>query len=275
MGEFTLRKGAVIAAVVATFATFGCGGGAGEEVRAFAEVQASEFAFALDSSDPSRAIFRVTTTEPMICAIIWGEDDRFGRFNSSLAMNGTGIVQHDVVLPDVDSTRTYSFVVSGVTASGHMYRSEKGEFSLRGSSPTTPRDEPAGVNVARGARVSGFSSEFSAAFAASNAVDGDSKTEWATAGDGDRGFIEIDLGRVRRVTAVAYLTRSMADGSSVTTTFALTVDGQLVGTFAAGTVANPRPAAVEFSGKVLRFDVEESTGGNVGAVEIGIYSTAA
>ena len=38
----------------------------------------------------------------MICAIVWGEDDSFGRFNNSQSMNGTGIVDHDVVLPEVE-----------------------------------------------------------------------------------------------------------------------------------------------------------------------------
>lgn len=56
-------------------------------VHPFEDVQASDMTFEADPSDPTRAIFRVTTTEPMICAIVWGPDASYGQFNNSLAMN--------------------------------------------------------------------------------------------------------------------------------------------------------------------------------------------
>jgi hypothetical protein len=65
----------------------------------FEDVQATEFVFENDATFPGREIFRVVTTEPMICAIVWGETQSLGNFNNSLAMNGTGIVEHDVFLP--------------------------------------------------------------------------------------------------------------------------------------------------------------------------------
>lgn len=71
----------------------------GRELLDFALVQENEFAFEADPTDPNRGIFRVRTTEPMICTIVWGETDAFGSFNNSLSMNGTGIIDHDVVLP--------------------------------------------------------------------------------------------------------------------------------------------------------------------------------
>ncbi len=108
--------------------------------RPFAEVQASAFSFETDPSDPSRAIFRVTTTEPMICAIVWGDDDTFGRFNNSLSMNGTGITQHDVVLPDVEAGVTYQYVVEGTTADGTWYRSDVGTFSVEAVAVATTVD---------------------------------------------------------------------------------------------------------------------------------------
>ena len=62
----------------------------------------------------------------------------------------------------------------------------------------------------------------------------------------------------------------MSDGSSITTTYTVTVDdGTVFGPFDAG--MTPPLVDVEFSGRILRFDVESSTGGNTGAVEIEVY----
>lgn len=60
----------------------------------------------------------------------------------------------------------------------------------------------------------------------------------------------------------------MADGSAITETFTLVVDGELtLGPFATG----PQPGQVEFHGQVVRFEVNNSTGGNTGASEVEIY----
>jgi F5/8 type C domain len=243
------------------------------EVRPFAEVQASDFAFEADPTDPSRAIFRVMTTEPMICAIVWGEDETFGRFNNSLSMNGTGIEQHDVVQPDVTPGVEYLYVVQGTTADGTLYRSPVGSFSIdRAAAPPTTADH--GENVALGATVVDVSSEFSDSFGAELAVDGDTSTEWSTSGDGDDGFITIDLSAEHDVTGVEFVTRSMADGTARTTSFMVRVDdGEPVGPFDASTVAEPYVAELDATGRQLRIDVEESTGGNVGAVEIRVFGT--
>ena len=101
------RLTAVVAGLALLAAACGGGDGSGEpsggqidgELFDFALVQDSDFVFEADPADPNRGIFRVVTTEPMICTIVWGETDAFGNFNTSLSMNGTGIINHDVVLP--------------------------------------------------------------------------------------------------------------------------------------------------------------------------------
>jgi F5/8 type C domain len=244
-------------------------------VRSFSAVQASPITFEGDPSDPSRAVFRVTTTEPMICAIVWGEDDSFGRFNNSLSMNGTGIAQHDVVLPDVEPDVDYRYVVQGTTADGTLYRSGVSTFRIDGPSTPSTVAVDHGENLALGATVVEASSTFGDQFAPARAIDGDTATEWATQGDGDAGFLTLDLGAVRDLAGVEFLTRSMADGSSITDTFTVSVDGgAALGPFAAGTVADPRFTALIQSGRRLRFDVERSSGGNVGAVEIRVFGRA-
>jgi len=122
-----------------------------------------------------------------------------------------------------------------------------------------------------GATVSSVSSEFNDAFAAAMAVDGDLVTEWSSAGDGDEAFIMLDLGAPREVSGFQFLTRSMTDGTAISETFTVIVDdSETLGPFPAGSPAEPQTSDVSVTGQVFTFEVETSTGGNTGAVEIGI-----
>jgi hypothetical protein len=283
--SFARRRSAVLLAalvVAAAACSDGAGGGGGGDggdsspipstaVRPFAEVQADDFVFEADPTNLERGIFRVSTTEPMICAIVWGETDAFGNFNNSLAMNGTGIVDHDVFLPGAIPGRTYYYQVQGSTADGTLYRSETATFTI--PEPDASGDVAADVdrrpNLALDASVADVSSEFNDSFAAINAIDDSGTSEWSSAGDGDDAFITIDLGTSREIAGVEFITRSMLDGTAVTETYTVTVDdGATLGPFPAGTPAEPNFATIETTGRVFRFDVDTSTGGNVGAVEI-------
>lgn len=242
------------------------------EVRPFDEVQDSEFVFELDPTNPSRGIFRVDTTEPMICAIVWGEDESLGNFNNSLNMAGTGIIEHDVFLPGAEPGVEYIFVVQGTTADGALYRSEMGTFTLP-EPETSNRDTDGRENLALDASVTSVSSEFNDAFAAENAADGDPATEWSSAGDGDDASITLDLGAPQEVSGFQFLTRSMTDGTAVTETYTVTVDdSETLGPFPAGSPADPQTSNVSVTGQVYTFDVETSSGGNTGAVEILILA---
>jgi hypothetical protein len=244
----------------------------------FEQIQTSEFAFEADPTDPNRGIFRVETSEPAICAIVWGETEEFGNFNNSLAMNGTGIIHHDVVLPGTVPGRTYYFRVQGTTADGDQYRSGTGTFTipaLDASDSGTGSLVEVGENLALGAMVIEVSSVFGPGWEAENAVDGDTDTEWASRGDGDDGFIVIDLGETREIAGVEFLTRSMLDGTATTEMFTVTVDGgEPMGPFPAGNVASPNTVELELTGREIRLDVDTSTGGNVGAVEIRVFAPA-
>jgi hypothetical protein len=273
----TLRRTTLIAATLALVAV-ACGSSddsiASSDVRPFSEVQASEFVFEADPTNLERGIFRVTTTEPMICAIVWGPTEALGNFNNSLAMNGTGIVEHDVFLPGAIPGEPYFFRVQGSTADGTLYTSEMDMFTI-----PAPEIEPrssvsaGGANLAQDATVVEVSSEFNDSFAAENAIDDSGTTEWSSDGDGDDAFITLDLGVDERISAVEFITRSMLDGTAVTETFTVTVDDATTfGPFVAGTPVDPSPAEIGTFGRVLRFDVDTSTGGNVGAVEIRVLS---
>ena len=241
------------------------------EVRPFSEVQETDFTFEADPTNPSRGIFRVTTTEPMICAIIWGETEDFGNMNNSLAMNGTGIIEHDVFLPGAEPGVEYFFKVQGSTADGTLYESPVGIFTIAGTEDPGSASAERGPNLALEATVTEVSSEFSDSFAAPNAIDGDTSTEWATSGSGDDAFITIDLGSERQISGVEFLTRSMADGSAITEEYTVSIGSETFGPFQAGTVAEPNMAEIDANGQVVRFDVTSTTGGNTGAVEVRVF----
>jgi hypothetical protein len=65
----------------------------------------------------------------------------------------------------------------------------------------------------------------------------------------------------------------MSDGSAITRTYAVVVDGRRrYGPFPAGDLVAPHIVAVSFTGRFLRFEVVSSTGGNTGAAEIEVFS---
>ena len=252
----------------------GCSSNDANEVRPFSEVQATDFVFEADPTNAQRAIFRVDTTEPMICAIVWGETEELGNFNNSLAMNGTGIVEHDVFLPGAEPGVEYFFRVQGSTADGTLYQSELATFVIpEGASGPPTTQASTLVNLAASGAVVDVSSEFSSAWSGANAIDGDLTTEWSTSGDGDEAWIVIDLGTTHDIGGFEFITRSMADGTAITTEYQVTVDdGEVLGPFPAGTPVDTQPSLVAVTGQRFRFDVTSTTGGNTGAIEIRIFA---
>ena len=67
----------------------------------------------------------------------------------------------------------------------------------------------------------------------------------------------------------------MADGSAITTTYRVVIDGEATfGPFPAGSPAVERVHALDIEGRLVRFEVVETTGGNPGAVEIRVFAPA-
>jgi hypothetical protein len=191
-------------------------------------------------------------------------------------MNGTGIIDHDVLLPGAEAGATYFFRVQGATADGELFQSELSTFTLPAAEAAADGEDMGdavhGENLALGATIVEVSSEFSPDWAAENAIDDDLATEWATAGSGDDAFLTIDLGSSQEVVGVEFLTRSMADGSAIANDYFVIVDdGDRLGPFTAGNPANPEFAAVSFTGKIIRFEIDTSTGGHTGAIEVRVF----
>lgn len=60
----------------------------------------------------------------------------------------------------------------------------------------------------------------------------------------------------------------MSDGTAITSTFTVIVDGQTFGPFPAGSSRSE----ISFLGQILGYEVDTSTGGNTGAVEVEAFA---
>jgi hypothetical protein len=259
------RLPAVVAAIV--FALTACAKDSDEAAVYLAEdVIVGDIAVLPDPSGTSATV-QVTTSIDMVCAVVYGTTPELGDGIATDAdMGGGAHTDHEAVLTGLEPDTEYYLRVQGSGSDSRLYRSELLTFRTPDSGPL----ERPGENVAIGADVIAVSSEFSEAFAATNAVDGDPATEWSTAGDGDDAWITIDLGEPVDVIGIGFHSREMGDGTSIINMFTVTVDGDdTFGPYPAG----PGLAIVDvaFTGRALRFDAVDTTGGNTGAVEIEIY----
>jgi hypothetical protein len=222
----------------------------------FSAIQASPITITPDPSGRS-AILEVDTTIDVACSVVYGTDETFGLIAVDSDMDGGAHADHHPVMGGLEPDTDYQYRVQGTAPDGTIYVSDVMSFRT----PPAPVGGP--PNFALDATVTGVSSEFSGSFAAANAFDGDGTTEWSSGGDGDDAWVEIDLGSPQPVAQIEFVTRAMNDGTSITETYRVTADGTELGVFEADD-----PVSVAVEAQVLRFDVETSTGGNTGAVEI-------
>lgn len=219
-------------------------------------------------ADPSGTVatLRVTTTIPVACAVIYGADQQFGSIATDDDMAGGAHRDHAPLLSGLEPDTEYRYVLQGSDAQGNLYRSQVRSFRT----PDVTDDVAADRNVAPQGEVVDVSSEFSDAFTAANAIDGDLSTAWSTAGDGDDAAITIDLGRPTDISGVRLRSREMSDGTAIIRSFTVTVDDtDTLGPFEAGA---DHPTQLRARGRQVRVDAVDTTGGNTGAVEIEIYT---
>lgn len=257
------RLGSLIAVSIVISA---CGGATAttDGVIDFIEIAVGDPQFVFDPSATS-ARLEVETTVRTICAVAFGDTEDLGELATDQDMDAAGHQDHGPLLTGLRPNNTYFYRLQGVGPDGTLYQS--GLLTFETPAAEARDDE---TNLAVSATVVEVSSEFSSSFAAANAFDGDPVTEWASLGDGDGAYVVIDLGEAAAVAGIRFVTREMSDGSSIATSYTVIVDGDAVyGPFEAG--LDPPLIDVEFSGQVLRFTVESSTGGNTGAVEIEVY----
>jgi hypothetical protein len=233
----------------------------------FEEIQASAITIEPDPGGGG-AVLSVGTSIDVACAVTFGPTRELGAIATDTDMAGGGHRDHHPLMRGLEDGVTYFYVVSGVAADGTLYQSQTFQYTHQagGSTPSVPPPAP---NVADLARVVDASSEYSDAYGAGNAIDGDLSTEWSSAGDGDDAYIVLEFGEDMRFEGVGFRTREMSDGTSITTSFTVTVGGRVYGPFEAGPGLSV--GVFEAMGQQIRIDVETSTGGNTGAVEIEVY----
>ena len=253
--------------LVAVFLFASCAGSATGDVGDFSEIQSGEVMITPDESGTTASL-TVATNIDAVCAVSYGSTEDLGSLSTDQDMGGGAHDDHQAIMTGLAPETTYYYRLQGVGSDGRLYSSDLMTFTT----PVAAESGAPGPNIAVGGTVVDFSSQFSDAFAAPNAIDGDLGTEWSSGGDGDDAFIAVDLGEAVAIVGVGFRTREMSDGTSIANSFTVTIDGETYGPFPAG----PGLAIGELStvGRVVRIDVDTSTGGNTGAVEVEIYGAA-
>lgn len=242
------------------------------DVLSFTAIQANDIVI---ESDPAGggAVLRVNTLIDVACAVTYGLTPDLGSIATDTDMAGGGHTVHQPLMRGLNAGETYFYSVQAIAEDGSLYRSDIMTFTYTGEDGGGEEVvAPPAPNVAGQAQVTASSSEYSDAYGAIFAIDGDLSTEWSTAGDGDDAFITLTFQDRMIVKGVGFRTRSMTDGTSITLTYSVTVDGKQYGPFEAG--PGLAVALADLEGYEFRFDVETSTGGNTGAIEVEVYGEA-
>lgn len=210
------------------------------------------------------------TTIPVACSVVYGVDENYGQQSTDTDMAGGGHSVHGPLLRDLEPETVYHYRLVGAGPDGTIYRS--GDLTFE--TPAASESEglvPDGRNVAsanEGAHVVEVSSEFSADWAASNAIDGDPSTEWSSAGDGDNAFITVELAGATELEAVGIWTRTMGSTAQIESFQIVTDAGEVFGPFEVPDSGMLHTFPVNVIAETLRFEVVSSSGGNTGLVEL-------
>lgn len=259
------RIAIALAAIAILIAACGNGSDDTADIAPIEAILASDIDITIDPTGTT-ATLAVDTNIPVACAVIYGTDDSYGSIAVDNDMQGGAHHNHEPLLTGLQPDTEYRYILQGSDAAGTLYRSDPMTFT------TPPATANAfGTNIAPTGTITDVSSEFSDAFAATNAIDGNLATEWSTAGGGDNTYIEIDLGQPHPITAIAFRTRQMTDGTAITNTFTITINNQQYGPYPTST----EPAILDqpITGQTVRIDADQTTGGNTGATEIEIYAS--
>ena len=229
---------------------------------------------------PYSATVLATTDVDVVCGVSYGPTADYGWIATDMDMAGGGHVDHHPLLTGLEPDTEYHYSFGGIDVDGNVYRS--GDFTFR----TPPLDasearRPAGDNLAlsgNGARVAGASSVFGGGGndrprGGDNAIDGDAGTQWSTQGDGDAGWIEIQLPGETRVTSIGFWTRTMGTSAEIFSFRVITDRGEVAGPFELGGAGAPHYFPTDLTAERLRFENVSTSGGNTGAVEIEVYGS--
>ena len=222
------------------------------------------------------ATLPIFTNVPVACTIVYGTTTEFGQLTLDDDMAGGAHQDHSPLLTGLEPETEYFYRVQGTDAAGNFYVSEVMTF-------TTPAFEAPEtdnlLSIFNSAEVIGYSSAFDDAgpderWGVNAAFDDNPGTAWSSDGDGDDAWIEVEMAQRAQINRIEFRSRSMTDGSAIVESFTITTDdGSVYGPFDVPGTESVHEYAVDFVAKTLRFDVESSTGGNTGAVDIAAFGT--
>ena len=218
------------------------------------------------------------TSIDVVCSVAFGTTEEYGQLATDDDMAGTGHSVHGPLLSGLMPDTEYHFTLGGIGPDGTVYRYRDVTFRTLPEAPGAAA-KPSGDNLAllaSGARVVGTSSNFGGggdadAWGGNRAIDGDPATQWSTDGDGDEGWIEIELTVETRVTGLGYWTRTMGTSAQVYVFRVVSDTGETRGPFQLDDASSVHYFETAFNARRLRFEVVESSGGSIGAVEIEVY----
>jgi hypothetical protein len=227
---------------------------------------------------------RVTATSKfdIVCSVAYGPTKEYGRLATDSDMAAAGHQDHGPLLTGLLPDTEYHLTLGGIGPDGTVYRSEDITFRTKLEAPVTSLNPP-GDNLAllsTGARVVGTSSNFgggdsSDAWGGNQAIDGDPATQWSTGGDGNDGWIEIEFPQKTQISGVGFWTRTMGASAQIYSFRVVSDNGAVSGPFELEDAVSVHYFDMGLGAKRLRFEIVESSGGNVGAVEIEVYGSPA
>lgn len=225
-------------------------------------------------SSGGTASLPIETRVPVACTLVYGTTPEFGNLTLDQDMAGGTHTDHNPLLTGLEPETLYYFRVQGVDDSGNIYVSETMTFTTPPAATTMTENL---LSPQRGAEVLAVSSNWRGQdnddlWGILSAFDGDPNTAWSSDGDGNDAWVEVALGQRSRIERVEFWTRFMSDGTAQIHEFTVTADsGETYGPFTLPDSDQAYEFDVAFEAETLRFDVVESSGGNVGAVEIAVY----
>lgn len=217
-------------------------------------------------------------TVPLACYLVYGTDETFGAVTNDPNMAASAIIEHNPVMLGLEPDTEYVFRMQGVGEDGVIYISEVYSFRTLPASTVQSDNLLAPEN---GATVIDVSSNYGGQpndgrWGILNAFDGNLATEWSSNGDGNDAYFVVELDRTYQIDTIEYWTRTMSDGTATTQSFTVTSDtGETFGPFEVPDSSQSYTFAVDFVTSALRFDVDTSTGGNTGAVDVAAYGSPA
>lgn len=227
----------------------------------------------------TRAVVRFETSLPTSGEVEFGSSkSKLDRTAMDVAMEpGELSFTHEVPLEDLEPDTEYTWRVRAVDRDNAVLSTKLASFTTADTEPPAMGD-----NVARrsaGAEVFEVSSNWGGGtndsiYGAEHAFDGKMASEWASDGDGDEAWVELEFGGLRRITGFAFRSRHTSDGRSIIRRVELAFDGDTErGPFDVPDPTKRYLFAIEppVEASRVRIKAVETTGGNTGAREIEFY----